>query len=82
MSKNKKNLYYFNKEICRFRIINDNVVEHNDFRRNDVCERFFVIDVIDFVCEKFFDIRHDEKQIHIRCYEERDNDERYCQIDF
>ena len=81
MSKNKKILYYFNEEICRFEVVKNNVVEHNDFRKNDVCKRFLVV-VIDFVCEKFFDIRHDEKQIHIRRYEEHNNNERYCQIDF
>ena len=88
MLKNKKVLYYFNEKICCFKIVNNNFVEHNNFRKNNVYKKFFIVDeidvnVIDFICEKLFDIKYNEKQTHIK-YDEKqiyikyNNDEKYC----
>ena len=75
MSKNKKILNYFREKIRCFKVVNSNPVKHNNFRKNNVCKKFFIVDeidvnVIDFVCEKFFDIKYDEKQIYIE-YDEK-----------
>ena len=88
MLKNKKILNYFREKIRCFKVVNNNFVEHNNFRKNNVCKKIFIINkidinVINFVCEKLFDIKYDEKQIYIE-YDEKqthikyNSDEKYC----
>ena len=88
MLKSKKVLNYFREKIRCFKVVNSNLVEHNNFRKNNVCKKLFIVDkidvdVIDFVCEKFFDIKYGEKQAHIE-YDEKqsyikyNNNEKYC----